>query len=131
MKGLSGQEEELGMAPISRTILAISALAAVSVAVGVSLRPGAGAPEAAPAVGGRPRALELYTPYCPSCRRMSGVVEEINERCAAAGVRIEGLDVSREENEELAESFGVRAVPTFLFFDGNGVETAKIGRAHV
>lgn len=75
---------------------------------------------------GKPRALELYTPHCPSCRRMSDVVEQVNERCAGAGVRIEGLDVSREENEALAERYGVRAVPTFLFFDGNGVETARL-----
>lgn len=73
-----------------------------------------------------PRVLELYTPWCPSCQRMRPLVDELAARCAGSGVRVEAVDVSREENERIAERYGVRAVPTFLFLDGAGREARRL-----
>ena len=73
-----------------------------------------------------PRMLELYTPWCPACAEMKPVVDELAERCAGVGVRIDAVDVSREENERLAERYDVGSVPTFLFLDQSGSETSRL-----
>jgi thiol-disulfide isomerase/thioredoxin len=73
-----------------------------------------------------PRAIELFAPYCPACLRMRPVVDEINARCAVSGVSIEGLDVTREENEDLVEAYGVQAIPTFLFLDESGAVASRL-----
>jgi thiol-disulfide isomerase/thioredoxin len=70
--------------------------------------------------------LELYTPWCPTCVKMKPVVEDLAARCADGGVRIDAVDVSRDENARIAERYGVRAVPTFLFLDGNGAEAGRL-----
>jgi thioredoxin 1 len=70
--------------------------------------------------------LELYTPWCPTCVKMKPVVEDLAARCAGNGVRIDTVDVSQDENERIAVQYGVRAVPTFLFLDENGVEAERL-----
>jgi thiol-disulfide isomerase/thioredoxin len=117
-----------------RRALAIAAVAAAGV-LGAAYFGGGGARSAvddapraaaAPAASGTPRMLELYTAWCPSCASMKPIVDELAARCAGAGIRVDAVDVSREENEATAERFGVRAVPTFLFLDAAGAETARL-----
>lgn len=73
-----------------------------------------------------PRMMELYTPYCPSCQAMAPVVEQLKARCGSKGVQVLQVDVSRVENESLAEAYGIDAVPTFIFIDENGLETTRL-----
>jgi thiol-disulfide isomerase/thioredoxin len=70
--------------------------------------------------------LELYTPWCPTCVKMKPVVEDLAARCAGNGVRIDTVDVSQDQNERIAQQYGVSAVPTFLFLDENGVESGRL-----
>jgi thiol-disulfide isomerase/thioredoxin len=70
--------------------------------------------------------LELYTPWCPTCVKMKPVVEDLAVRCAGNGVRIDTVDVSQDQNERIAQQYGVSAVPTFLFLDENGVESGRL-----
>jgi cytochrome c-type biogenesis protein len=57
---------------------------------------------------------------------MKPVVEELAARCAKTGVDIQTVDVSREENERIADRYGASAVPTFLFLDANGAEAKRL-----
>lgn len=82
------------------------------------------APKAAALSG--PVMLELYTPYCPSCSQMAPLVEDLAKSCAAEGVSVVQYDISTAENEYLVEELSIEAVPTFLFFDGSGRETARL-----
>lgn len=86
--------------------------------------PATDAPAAAALSG--PVMLELYTPYCPSCSQMAPLVEDLAKSCAAEGVSVVQYDISAAENEYLVEELRIEAVPTFLFFDGSGRETARL-----
>jgi thiol-disulfide isomerase/thioredoxin len=82
------------------------------------------APPSAP--GAEPRMLELYAPWCSLCAGMKPVMEDLATRCAGKGVRIDAVDISRGDNEAIAEQYDVRSVPTFLFLDANGFETGRL-----
>ncbi len=73
-----------------------------------------------------PMMLELYTPYCPSCSQMAPLVRNLAEDCANQGVSVVQFDISAEENEHLVDELDIRAVPTFLFIDQTGRETARL-----
>ena len=71
----------------------------------------------------------LTADYCPICRQMEPLVDELSARCRHQGVSIEKIDVAQEANEHLIDEYRVVGVPTFLFVDGGGTEVARlIGR---
>jgi len=82
------------------------------------------APDDLDAVG--PMMLELYTPYCPSCRQMAPLVDRLAGACPRNGVTVHQYDISAAEHAHLAEELEVRAVPTFVFIDETGTETSRL-----
>lgn len=73
-----------------------------------------------------PRMVELYTRSCPVCRRMKPVVAAVTSACRGRRVKIELRDVSRAENRHLVSRYRLVGVPTFVFIDKNGRETARL-----
>lgn len=59
--------------------------------------------------------VEFYATWCPHCRRMEPVVEQIRELLAGS-VDIYQLDV--DENNEIASEVGVTGTPTFMIYRG-------------
>lgn len=55
--------------------------------------------------------LEFYTAWCPTCKMVGMVLEEIEE--TRPDVLI--LQVNADENKELANLYKVRTAPTLLF----------------
>jgi thiol-disulfide isomerase/thioredoxin len=86
---------------------------------------GAGEPPA-DLMSSLPKMVELYAPGCPSCRAMDPLLEHLKERCGHRGVGVDKVDISRYENEHIAEKLGVFAVPTFVFLDQNGAEVSRL-----
>jgi thioredoxin 1 len=116
---------------MGRALIVVALVAAVAVALVAANRSRAIEPAdthaaGASAAGGAPRMLELYAPWCSMCASMKPVVEDLAARCASKGVRIDTVDISRGDNEAIAEQFDVRSVPTFLFLDANGFETGRL-----
>ncbi len=62
--------------------------------------------------------VEFYATWCPHCKRMMPVVEQIKELLAGT-VDIYQLDI--DENDTVAEAQEVESVPTFLIYK-NGLE---------
>ena len=62
--------------------------------------------------------VEFYAKWCPHCKRMMPVVEQIKELLAGT-VDIYQLDI--DENDTVAEAQEVESVPTFLIYK-NGLE---------
>ena len=63
--------------------------------------------------GGLPLVVDLWATWCGPCRMLSPVISELAEDYDGKIV-VGKCDV--EENDELASDFGVRTIPTLLFF---------------
>ena len=55
--------------------------------------------------------VEFYASWCPHCKRMMPVVEQVKELLAGK-VNVYQFDI--DENEELSDREGVKTIPTFI-----------------
>ena len=67
--------------------------------------------------------VDFYTDGCPPCRMMAPVLEET--ALERAGVKI--VKVNAAVNTEVATTFRVTAVPTFILFKDGQVKAQFIG----
>ena len=65
-----------------------------------------------------PVLLDFWATWCGPCRMMSPVVDEIAE---SMNTSIKVGKVNIDENQELAEKYGVESIPTIIVFK-NGKE---------
>jgi len=124
--GFDGAGDKKRIVKIALGLAAAVVVAFIGLGRSRAVEPGVASAVERSAAEAAPRMLELYTPWCPTCVKMKPVVEDLAARCAGNGVRIDTVDVSRDENARITERYGVRAVPTFLFLDENGVESGRL-----
>ncbi|MBF1074626.1 MAG: thioredoxin [Prevotellaceae bacterium] len=76
--------------------------------------------------GELPLVVDLWATWCGPCRMVGPIISELAEEYD--GKLIVGkCDV--EENAEIAEDFGVRNIPTILFFKGGQIVDKFVGAA--
>lgn len=74
-----------------------------------------------------PVLLDFWAPWCPPCRMLSPVIDEIAiEKAGVAKV----AKVNVDENQELARRFKVQSIPLLLFFKGGEVKDQQPGAAN-
>ena len=71
-----------------------------------------------------PVLVDFWATWCAPCRMIAPVLEEIAEEQTEA-VRI--VKVDADNNPELSNRFGIRNIPTLLFFKGGELKDQVIG----
>lgn len=66
-----------------------------------------------------PRLLDLGSDQCIPCKMMVPILKELKEEYASA-FEVEVIDVRK--NRDVGEEFGIKIIPTQIFFDASGQE---------
>jgi thioredoxin 1 len=74
------------------------------------------------AVKGKVTLLELGAPTCPPCRAMAPILEELSREYSAK-LEVVKVDVNRDPG--VAMRFGIRMIPTQIYFDTKGREAYR------
>lgn len=62
--------------------------------------------------------IKIYSKICGPCK-------VLEKNLVESGVKYDSVDVASEEGEDLTETYGIRAVPTLLLVDDNGMLISK------
>lgn len=76
--------------------------------------------------GSTPLVVDFWATWCGPCRALSPILSQLAEEFDGQ-VIVGKCDV--EENDDLAAEFGVRSVPTVLFFKGGQMVDKFVGAA--
>ncbi|QUB71436.1 thioredoxin [Prevotella multiformis] len=76
--------------------------------------------------GDLPLVVDLWAPWCGPCKMLGPVISELAE---AYDGRIVVGKCDIEENDDVAIDFGVRNIPTILFFKGGKLVDKFVGAA--
>ena len=76
--------------------------------------------------GELPLVVDLLATWCGPCRQIAPIISELAEEYAGKLV-VGKCDV--EENDDIAMEFGVRNIPTILFFKGGQLVDKFVGAA--
>lgn len=75
-------------------------------------------------LGTRPAIIDIYADWCPPCRRLSPLVEEIAKEYAG---KIDFYKLNSDKEKELVDKLGVTNLPTLLYIPVTGQPKATIG----
>ena len=64
--------------------------------------------------------VDVWAPWCGPCRTLTPIIEKVSEEKS-----VKLRKVNADESGDLASSFGVRGIPTVIFFK-NGQEVDRI-----
>ena len=68
--------------------------------------------------------VDLWASWCGPCRMLSPTVDDIAEEYAG---RVAVAKCNVDDNEEVAERFGIRNIPTILFFKDGQLADRSVG----
>ena len=69
-----------------------------------------------------PVVLDFWAEWCPPCRALAPTFEELAKRYEG---RVRFLKLNVDENSQVPQRFGIKGIPTLVFFDG-GREVERV-----
>ncbi|MBT8336386.1 MAG: thioredoxin [Gemmatimonadetes bacterium] len=69
--------------------------------------------------------IDFWAAWCGPCRIIAPVVEQLADEYSGKGLRVGKLDV--DQNPSTAARYGVRSIPTVLFFKDGEVVDRLVG----
>ena len=76
--------------------------------------------------GGKPVVIDFWAEWCGPCRMVGPIVEEL---AAEYGDRVVVGKCDVDENNGMASEFGIRNIPTLLFFRNGTLADRHVGYA--
>lgn len=76
--------------------------------------------------GNKPAIIDFWAAWCGPCRQIAPVLEELAKEY---GDEIVVYKVNVDQETELAQTFGIRSIPTLLFVPMEGIPQAIMGSA--
>ena len=74
--------------------------------------------------GDKPLVIDFWATWCGPCRMIGPIISKLAEKYDGK-IAVGKCDV--EENDELAAEFGIRNIPTILFFKNGDVVDKMVG----
>ncbi len=74
--------------------------------------------------GDKPAIIDFYADWCGPCRKLSPILEEVATEYKGA---IYVYKVNTDKEPEIAQAFGIRALPTLLFIPAKGEPEGNVG----
>ncbi len=75
---------------------------------------------------GKPVMIDFWAEWCGPCRMVGPIVEEL---AGEYDGKVVIGKVNVDENPEICEKFGIRNIPTILFFNGGQLVDKHVGAA--
>ena len=75
-------------------------------------------------LGDKPALIDFYAAWCGPCKALAPILEELSEEYAG---KVDIYKVNVDSEEELANAFGIRSIPTLYFIPMNGQPQRTMG----
>ena len=73
-----------------------------------------------------PVVLDFWAEWCPPCRALAPTFEELAGRYAGA---VKFLKLNVDENSGVPQRYGIKGIPTLIFFEGGQEAERLVGAA--
>ena len=73
-----------------------------------------------------PVVLDFWAEWCPPCRMLAPTFEELAKQYEG---RVRFFKLNVDENQQVPQRFGIKGIPTLVFFDGGREVERVVGAA--